>query len=102
MDSEWSALVFLVKSFLQSSRKHLTLQIFTDRRKVVCKYLEVVSLGKQPEYRGNPDVGHGDIFVGHANISVSFIPSEINHKEDFLAKKGAKKTSLSSYWVRKI
>lgn len=102
-DSEWSALVFLVSSFLKSSWNHLTLKVFTDSRKVVCRYLEEVSsLNKHPEFRGNLYAGHARISGEHANISVNFVPSEINHKADFLAKKRAKKISFSSHWVHKF
>ena len=92
-DAEWSALDFMVKSFASSVWNKRNLVIYSDCKKLICKYLDLASnIGRVQD----------ELLIStgsHNNIMVKYILRDLNYEADYLVKKGADTNVSVSHWV---
>ncbi|KAL1824858.1 hypothetical protein ACET3Z_011636 [Daucus carota] len=79
-ETEWEALIILIKNFVKSEWKSKSLQIFSDSRNTICRFLEKLANPCKDDNRVLAQLIRG------VDIKANYIPRELNFQADNFAK----------------
>ena len=91
-DTEWKALRFLIFSFAGSKWGSKSIRIYSDSINLVNNFLQ---LQVATNNYSDPSLHK---LVSSMQISIKFIPRELNTRADLLAKRGARRPDMALFW----
>ena len=96
LEAECAAAKFLLESFEKSSWKHASLLVYSDSMELKRQLWDFQlknSAAQHFNFSG---------FIHFAKLKFRHLENHWNSRADFLAKSGAKRQQVNSYWVEKM
>ena len=96
LEAECAAAKFLLESFGKSLWKNASLLVYSDSMELIRQIWDFQLKNTVAQHFDFPD------FIRFAKLKFRHLDSHWNSRADYLAKSGAKRQQVNSYWVEKM